>query len=558
MAKGRSGGFKPPANFEPGRNPRNKSSRFRDAAGKPAGGGKSRDTDGNGGKNGGAKNGGNIDRSAPRKSGSANVVTPRLVGGRPATGRSGSESTSHQSSERLASERYTGGKNAAARASRVHGRAVDPQKEAMERQRELHRAPLPEAVHTTVADAAGVTFADLGLGGNLVRVLGELGAETPFPVQVATIPDSIAGRNVLGRANTGSGKTIAFGAALVERMLKLKAEGLIPRTPKPAAAQRGVRGKAPAVRNPKALILAPTRELALQIDRTIQPLARSVGFYTAQLVGGVPIDSQIHALERGVDIIIGTPGRIQDLVDRRRLDLREVLVSVVDEADHMCELGFLEAVQKVLRQTVRGSQRLLFSATLDGEVADLVAEFLRDPAVHIAEERAPGNVDHNVLVVKREERDAVLVQLAKRRGRTMLFCRTRAYAEAVTNLLELEGVRAVELHGNLSQARRELNLEKFSTGKVSVLVATDVAARGIHVDGVDYVVQADPPADYKTYLHRTGRTGRAGSDGEATLLISRVRQARTDELLADAKITPNFFADFTPGDRLPRGQSSSR
>ena len=480
MARGRRGGFKPPANYEPGRNPRKKSTRY------------------------------------------------------------GSKSDAPDAARETREPRVT-------RENRSQQKAV------IERQRQLHRAPLPEAVHTTAADAAQASFAGLGLGGNLVRVLGELGAESPFPVQVATIPDAIAGRNVLGRANTGSGKTIAFGAALVERMLKLKAEGHIARTPKKAVAKRGVRSEGQrqqAVRNPKALILAPTRELALQIDRTVQPLARSVGFYTAQLVGGTPIDAQVHALERGVDIVIGTPGRIQDLVDRRRLDLREVLVSVIDEADHMCELGFLEPVQKVLRQTVNNGQRLLFSATLDGDVSDLVAEFLPDPVVHEAEEKAPGRVEHSVLLVRGTDRDAVITQLAKRRGSSMVFCRTRANAERITQMLSDAGVRATELHGNLSQARRELNLDRFSSGKVAVLVATDVAARGIHVDAVDMVLQADPPSDYKTYLHRTGRTGRAGSDGKAVLLISRARQERTEAMLAEAGVTPHFFGDFSPGDKL--------
>lgn len=513
MAKGRRGGFKPPANYEPGRNPRKKNTRFGDAP-------KKSETSSGKGRN-------------PRDTRDARDSRASRDPRDPRDTREVRETREPRQTQRS---------------------AVDRQREVIERQRAEHRAPLPAAKLTRVADAAGVSFADLGLGGNLVRVLGELGAESPFPVQVATIPDTIAGLNVLGKANTGSGKTIAFGAALVERMLKLKAEGLIPRAPKQPAAKRGVRGGAQggahAVRNPRALILAPTRELALQIDRTIQPLARSVGFYTAQLVGGTPIDAQIHALERGVDIVIGTPGRIQDLVDRRRLDLREVLVSVIDEADHMCELGFLEPVQKVLRQTVPGGQRLLFSATLDGDVADLVAEFLPEPAVHEAEEKAPGRVDHSVLLVRGTDRDAVITQLAKRRGRTMVFCRTRANAERITLMLEDEGVRAVELHGNLSQARRELNLERFSDGKAAVLVATDVAARGIHVDGVDMVVQADPPNDYKTYLHRTGRTGRAGHDGRAVLLISRARQERTDEMLAEAGIKPRFFGDFAPGDKL--------
>ncbi|MFV0434641.1 MAG: DEAD/DEAH box helicase, partial [Leucobacter sp.] len=287
---------------------------------------------------------------------------------------------------------------------------------------------------TTAADAEGVSFADLGLGGNIVRTLGDLGAVRPFPIQVATIPDAVAGRDVLGRARTGSGKTIAFGAALVERLLKLKRED--PEAFAGAAAPQRRRGEperrgSRSARNPRALILAPTRELALQIDRTVHPIARSVGFYTGQFVGGVPLEPQLHALERGVDIVIGTPGRVRDLVNRRRLDLRQVRVSVIDEADHMCDLGFLEATQWVLRQTARRGQRLLFSATLDGEVSDLVAEFLTGPAAHEAEEASAAAVRHDVLIVLREHKNDVLVELASGGERTLVFCRTRAAAERV-------------------------------------------------------------------------------------------------------------------------------
>ncbi|WP_255572634.1 DEAD/DEAH box helicase [Leucobacter tenebrionis] len=414
---------------------------------------------------------------------------------------------------------------------------------------------------TTAADTEGLSFGDLGLGPNILRVLGELGAERPFPIQAATIPDAVAGRDVLGRARTGSGKTIAFGAAVVERLLKLKAEGAFANDAAPARSRpkRGERQRAPKrpPRNPKALILAPTRELALQIDRTVRPIARSVGFFTAQLVGGVPLDPQVHALERGVDIVIGTPGRVRDLVNRRKLDLREVLVSVIDEADHMCELGFLESVQGVLRETVRGGQRLLFSATLDSGVGELVSEFLRDPAVHEVAGEAVSEAEHRVLVVLREHKSRVLVELASRPGptggpaRTMVFCRTRAYAESVAEMLADEGIRVTSLHGNLSQARRERNLEKFSSGKAAVLVATDVAARGLHIDDVDLVVQADPPDDYKTYLHRAGRTARAGRGGMVLTVIPRTRQKRTREMLEEAGIEPTYFGDHEPGDSLP-------
>lgn len=402
----------------------------------------------------------------------------------------------------------------------------------------------------TAEEAKGRTFESLGLGGNIVRTLGELGADTPFPIQVATIPDAIAGRDVLGRAETGSGKTIAFGAALVERLLALKAQGALgapKKTPKqqPKRGERLERGKRVHYppRNPKALILAPTRELALQIDRTVQPIARSVGFYTAQLVGGVPIDPQVHALERGIDIVIGTPGRIRDLVQRRKLDLREVLVSVIDEADHLCELGFLDETQWTLRQTVRGGQRMLFSATLDRDVEELVAEFLSAPAAHEVE-KTVSTVPHRVYLVLREDKDQAVLEFARLPGRVMMFCRTRAYAERVTELLGEAGVAATSLHGNLSQARRERNLEKFSTGKARVLVATDVAARGIHIDDVDAVVQVDPPDDAKTFVHRSGRTGRAGKGGTVVTLIPRTRQKRTRELLGEAGIEPEFFGPY--------------
>ncbi|MCS3427320.1 DEAD/DEAH box helicase [Leucobacter aridicollis] len=402
----------------------------------------------------------------------------------------------------------------------------------------------------TTADASGRSFGDLGLGQNLVRTLGELGADLPFPIQVATIPDTIAGRDVLGRAETGSGKTIAFGAALVERLLVLKAEGKFgePAPKKAKQAKRGERvsrGSAGATRKPKALILAPTRELALQIDRTVQPLARSVGFYTAQLVGGVPSESQVHALERGVDIVIGTPGRIRDLVERRKLDLREVQVSIVDEADHLCELGFLEETQWTLRQTERGGQRLLFSATLDRDVEELVGEFLVDPAAHEIE-RTVSTVPHRVYMVMREDKDAAVLEFAKIPGRVMLFSRTRAAAERITEELLDAGVSATSLHGNLSQARREINLKQFATGKARVLVATDVAARGIHIDDVDAVVQLDPPQEAKTFVHRSGRTGRAGRGGQVVTLIPRTWQKRTREMLDEAGIEPLVFEAYEP------------
>ncbi|MGD9607251.1 MAG: DEAD/DEAH box helicase [Leucobacter sp.] len=434
-------------------------------------------------------------------------------------------------------------------------------------------APAParlEATITRPGEVSGLSFAELGLGGNIVRALAELGAAEPFPIQAATIPDALAGHHVLGRGRTGSGKTVAFGAALVERLMRLKAEGAFPdEAPreKPRRGERQARPARGAARSPKALILAPTRELALQIDRTVQPLARAVGLFTGQFVGGQPFEPQLHALKRGVDIAIGTPGRIEDLSKRGHLNLARVAVTVVDEADHMAELGFIEPVQRILRETRRGGQRMLFSATLDTAVDRLVAEFMPRPAVHevVGEGSGAGpgapaadavdlpeSVEHRVLIVLREHKDDVLVQLAREGGRTIVFCRTRAYAERVTELLAEAGVRAVALHGDLGQARRERNLAKFVEGKADVLVATDIAARGIHVDDVELVLQADPPDDPKAYVHRAGRTGRVGASGRVLTMIPRTRQKRTRELFEALGFEPASFGDFLPGQSLER------
>ncbi|HET6302269.1 DEAD/DEAH box helicase [Microbacterium sp.] len=387
---------------------------------------------------------------------------------------------------------------------------------------------------------ADMTFASLGLGDNIVRTLSELGAETPFPIQAATIPPIIEGRDVLARGRTGSGKTIAFGAPLVESILRSQ------------AGKKREFGRAP-----KALILAPTRELALQIDRTIQPIARSVGLFTTQIYGGVPQGRQVGALKKGVDIVIGTPGRIEDLVEQGKLDLSGIRIAVLDEADHMCELGFLEPVQRILRLTApsltssKGSQKLLFSATLDREVAALVDEFLVEPAVFevAGEDQDSGTIDHRVLVIDHRDKAEILASLVDREGKTLVFTRTRAYAEMLAEQFDDAGIRALALHGDLNQAKRTRNLERLTSGRVQVLVATDVAARGIHVDDIDLVVQADAPDEYKTYLHRSGRTGRAGRAGTVVTLIPRQRRRRMAELLDRAEIDAPFD-EVRPGDDL--------
>ena len=391
-----------------------------------------------------------------------------------------------------------------------------------------------EAQATTAADVDGVSFADLGLGGNICRQLAEMGATAPFAIQAATIPDVLAGKDVLGRGKTGSGKTIAFGSPVVERLMENNG-GKDRKQGRPA----------------RALIMAPTRELAMQIDRTVQPIARSVGLFTTTIFGGVPQHKQVMSLRRGVDIIIATPGRLEDLVEQGHIDLSNIIITVLDEADHMCDLGFLEPVQRIMRATKADGQRLLFSATLDKGVAAIVNEFLKDPAVHevAGEDQASSTIDHRVLVVEHRDKPFVIEQLASREGKTLIFARTRAYAEQLADQLEDAGIPATSLHGDLNQNRRTRNLQLLTSGRVNVLVATDVAARGIHVDDIDLVIQADAPDEYKTYMHRAGRTGRAGKQGTVVTIIPRTRQRRMNELLGRAEIEA-AMVPAQPGDEL--------
>ena len=412
------------------------------------------------------------------------------------------------------------------------GRDAAPRRDAGRADRTTRQDVVHErldAAAVSPTEVEGATFADLGLGQNIVKAIGGLGARHPFPIQAATIPAILDGRDVLARGRTGSGKTIAFGAPLVESVLRSQ------------AGQKRDFG-----RPPRALVLAPTRELALQIDATIQPIARSVGLFTTQIYGGVPKARQLGALKKGIDIVIGTPGRIEDLVESRALDLSQVRVAVLDEADHMCELGFLEPVQRLMRRTPREAQRLLFSATLDGQVQTLVREFLAEAAVFevAGETQRSGTIDHRVLVIDHRDKPEVLRALVGAAGKALVFTRTRAYAEMVAAQLDEAGIRALALHGDLDQARRTRNLEKLTSGRIDVLVA-----RGIHVDDIDLVVQADPPDEYKTYLHRAGRTGRAGRSGLVVTLVTRSRRARLAELLERADIDAPFD-EARPGDPL--------
>lgn len=363
-----------------------------------------------------------------------------------------------------------------------------------------------------------VTFADLGLDPRLVDALAQLGAHDPFAIQVATIPDTLAGRNVLGRARTGAGKTIAFGAALVQRLYLM----------------RGARGGQPG-RAPGALVLAPTRELAVQIDKTIRPLAHALGLYTAQLYGGVPHKNQLIALERGVDIVIGTPGRCEDLAQRGHLDLGHVVISVLDEADEMSAMGFIDQVERVLDRTRSTGQRLLFSATLDEDVRRVIDRYLPAPVAYEIEGES-STIDHRVFIVTRDDKDAITAHLARTPGLVLIFMRTKLGVERMVAALKDHNVKSLPLHGDLSQDKRTANLRSFAEGRARVLVATDMAARGIHVPNVRLVVQADPPDKFKTYLHRAGRTGRAGAAGTVVTLVAPSRRERMQDLLDQAEL----------------------
>jgi superfamily II DNA/RNA helicase len=377
-------------------------------------------------------------------------------------------------------------------------------------------------------------FTDLGVPGNLVELLGAQGITTPTPIQAATLPDSLAGRDVLGRGRTGSGKTYAFLLPVVTRL----AAGGGRRTPK----------------RPRALILAPTRELVAQIDAALAPLAAAAGLRTRTIFGGVGQNPQVQALRAGVDIVVATPGRLEDLIKQGACDLGGIEVTVLDEADHMADLGFLPAVRRLLEQTPRNSQRLLFSATLDNAVNVLVKKFLVNPVTHEADSAMSpvSAMEHHVLHVQHEQRVPVLVDLASAPGRTVVFTRTKHGAKALARQLNARGVPTVELHGNLAQNARTRNMDAFHSGKATTLVATDIAARGIHVDDVALVVHADPPAEHKAYLHRSGRTARAGAAGTVITLMTdqQVRDVRA--LTRAAGINPTTTKVSGPGHEILR------
>lgn len=362
------------------------------------------------------------------------------------------------------------------------------------------------------------SFASLGVPARLVQVLTQQGITDPFPIQVAALPAGLAGKDVLGRGRTGSGKTLTFSLPMVARLTGTRA----------------------VAKRPRGLVLAPTRELATQIAATLEPLAAAAGLRVTTVFGGVSQHRQEVALAAGVDIVVACPGRLEDLIGQGVVSLADVEVTVLDEADHMADLGFLPGVRRILGRTPKGGQRLLFSATLDEGVNKLVREFLRTPVTASVdpEESPVTTMTHHVFTVsdavaKRE----VIEHLASGTGRRLLFTRTKHQAKRLAQALTQVGIPAVDLHGNLSQNARERNLAAFSDGSVRVLVATDIAARGIHVDDVELVVHVDPPAEHKAYLHRSGRTARAGAGGDVVTLALPEQLADVRALTKAARIT---------------------
>ncbi|MBO4144641.1 DEAD/DEAH box helicase [Kocuria rhizophila] len=380
------------------------------------------------------------------------------------------------------------------------------------------------------------SFQDLGVSEALSADLARVGITEAFPIQEKTLPDSLSGRDVLGRGRTGSGKTVAFALPLVSRLA-----GLAPGSSR--VSRRANR--------PTGLVLAPTRELATQIDRTVAPLAKAAGLNTTVIFGGVSQKHQEKALANGVDIVVACPGRLEDLIKQGLLTLDDVRVTVLDEADHMADMGFLPVVTRILSKTPQGSQRLLFSATLDNGVDVLVKKFLKDPVLHSADnaQAAVTTMDHQVLVTHADDKQALIEALASGTGRRMMFTRTKYRAKKMAKKLSQAGIPAVDLQGNLSQGARDRNLGAFSDGDVRVLVATDVAARGVHVDDVELVVHIDPPAEHKSYLHRSGRTARAGASGAVITIATTEERSDVNKLMKKAGVTPRVD-EVTPDSEI--------
>ncbi|MFF4074905.1 DEAD/DEAH box helicase, partial [Streptomyces chartreusis] len=364
--------------------------------------------------------------------------------------------------------------------------------------------------------APEITFADLGLPEGVVRKLAQNGVTTPFPIQAATIPDALAGKDILGRGRTGSGKTLSFGLPTLARLSGGRTEK----------------------HKPRAVILTPTRELAMQVADALQPYGDQLGLKMKVVCGGTSMGNQIYALERGVDVLVATPGRLRDIINRGACSLEDVEVAVLDEADQMSDLGFLPEVTELLDQVPAGGQRMLFSATMENEIKTLVDRYLTDPVLHEvdAAQGAVTTMSHHILIVKPKDKAPVTAAIASRKGRTIIFVRTQLGADRVAEQLRDAGAKADALHGGMTQGARTRTLADFKDGYVNVLVATDVAARGIHVDGIDLVLNVDPAGDHKDYLHRAGRTARAGRTGTVVSLSLPHQRRQIFRLMEDAGV----------------------
>ncbi|MEU3895847.1 DEAD/DEAH box helicase [Streptomyces sp. NPDC045251] len=378
----------------------------------------------------------------------------------------------------------------------------------------------PEAVEASTTpdtpQAPEVTFADLGLPEGVVRKLAQNGVTTPFPIQAATIPDALAGKDILGRGRTGSGKTLSFGLPTLAQLAGGRTEK----------------------HKPRAVILTPTRELAMQVADALQPYGDVVGLRMKVVCGGTSMGNQIYALEKGVDILVATPGRLRDIINRGACSLENVQIAVLDEADQMSDLGFMPEVTELLDQVPAGGQRMLFSATMENEIKTLVDRYLKNPVSHEvdAAQGAVTTMSHHILVVKPKDKAPVTAAIASRKGRTIIFVRTQLGADRVAEQLRDAGAKADALHGGMTQGARTRTLADFKDGYVNVLVATDVAARGIHVDGIDLVLNVDPAGDHKDYLHRAGRTARAGRTGTVVSLSLPHQRRQIFRLMEDAGV----------------------
>jgi superfamily II DNA/RNA helicase len=400
--------------------------------------------------------------------------------------------------------------------------ALPAERPAIVRRRRRPRTPGPAPLD--------VTFASAGVPAPLVAALAEAGITTPFPIQAATLPDALAGLDILGRGQTGSGKTLGFSIPLAARLAD---------------------GYTSACR-PRGLVLVPTRELASQVQAVLAPLARAVGLSVATVFGGTSQNPQVAALRNRADIVVACPGRLADLIEQGHCHLGDVEITVLDEADHMADLGFLPIVRRLLDATPPEGQRMLFSATLDNAVDVLVRRFMNQPAEHAVDPaEAPAEMIHHLLTVAPADRTGVVAALASGNNRSLVFTRTKHGAQQLARQLAAARIPTVELHGNLAQSARERNLASFASGAVRVMVATDIAARGIHVDGIDLVIHADSPTEHKAYLHRSGRTARAGAAGLVITLQTPAQASDVRALMRKARVVP-LAATVTPGSALLR------